>query len=50
MTVTLIPEQLVEGMDVDSPAVVVDTEDTNLDVQKLAVLLAQAYVAMPLFP
>jgi hypothetical protein len=50
MTVTLIPEQLAEGTDHNSESAVVETEDTKVDVQKLAQLLGQAFVAMPLFP
>ena len=49
MTVTLSPQPLADGTDVDNESEVVTTEHTR-DVRELAALLAQAYVAMPLFP
>ena len=50
MTVTLSPQPLADGTDVDNESEVVTTDHTRADVQELAALLAQAYVAMPLFP
>ena len=50
MTVTLIPEQLAEATDLGTEPEVVEPEDKMAEVRKLAALLAQAYVAMPLFP
>ena len=50
MTVTLIPEQLAEATDVGTQREFVEPEDKMADVRKLAALLAQAYVDMPLFP
>ena len=50
MTVTLIPQQLAEETDVGNESENVQAEQTNAQVQKLAELLAQAYVATPLFP
>lgn len=50
MTVTLIPEQLAEATGVGTQGEIVEPEDKTADVRKLAALLAQAYVAMPLFP
>lgn len=50
MTVTLSPEQMTEGGDVDHQSEIVTTEPPKADVQELAALLAQAYVFMPLFP
>lgn len=48
MTVTLSPQQLAEETDVDNA--IVEPDHAKLAVQQLAALLAQAYVAMPLFP
>jgi hypothetical protein len=50
MTVTLIPEQLAEATDLDTAPELVDPDDKKADVHRLAALLAQAYVALPLFP
>lgn len=50
MTVTLIPEQLAEATGVGAEREIVEPGDKMADVRKLAALLAQAYVAMPLFP
>jgi hypothetical protein len=49
MTVTLSPEQLSEETDVDTESETAKTEHTKSDVPDLGWLLAQAYVAMPLF-
>jgi hypothetical protein len=48
MTVTLIPQQPAEETDVANPGPV--ATEHKPDVRRLAVLLAQAYVFMPLFP
>ncbi len=50
MTVTLSPQPLADGTDADNESEVVETARTKPDIQELAALLAQAYVAMPLFP
>ena len=50
MTVTMIPEQLAEATECGSEPEFDEPEDKMADVRKLAALLAQAYVAMPLFP
>ena len=50
MTITLSPQPLADGIDVESESEVVETDHTRADVHELAALLAQAYVAMPLFP
>ena len=49
MTVTLIPEQVAEAIDPGTEGELVEPED-NGEIQKLAALLAQSFVAMPLFP
>jgi hypothetical protein len=50
MTVTLIPQQLTEASDLGTEPELVEPEDEHTDVPKLAALLGQAWVAMPLFP
>jgi hypothetical protein len=49
MTVTLIPQHLADQTDVDDGHEV-ELEHAQADLQQLAALLAQAYVALPLFP
>jgi len=48
MTVTLIPPPVADKTDVDNKPEV--ELDARTDLQQLAALLAQAYVALPLFP
>jgi hypothetical protein len=50
MTVTLSPQQLAEETNVDNESAIVQPDHAKPAVQQLAALLAQAYVAMPLFP
>ncbi len=50
MTLTLPPEQLTQRTDLNNESEAVRPEQTEADVQRLVELLAQAYVAMPLFP
>ncbi len=50
MTLTLTPEQLTERTAVNNESEAVTPEQTKGDAQRLVELLAQAYVAMPLFP
>lgn len=50
MTVTAIPEQLAEATDSGAEREVVEPEDEMAEVRELGALLAQAYVALPLFP
>ena len=50
MTATLIPQQLDEEADVDTGPAIVEFEPAKADTHRLAALLAQAYIAMPLFP
>jgi hypothetical protein len=48
MTVTVDPALVEPDLETDEPERV-ETTETRPDVQALAALLAQAYVAMPLF-
>ena len=50
MTISLIPQQLTETTEVGNQSEVVEAEETKTNMQILAALLAEAYVAMPLFP
>ncbi|HEV3364973.1 MAG TPA: hypothetical protein VG795_12700 [Acidimicrobiia bacterium] len=50
MTVTLIPGQLAEETGVGTESRNVEPEHAKADTQQLAALLAQAYVALSLFP
>lgn len=49
MTVTIIPQQVDEETDVETGFAFVEPEPAK-DMHELAALLAQAYIAMPLFP
>jgi hypothetical protein len=51
MTVTLSPDQPAEGAAVDDESDIIEESPHNkTQVQESAMLLAQAYVGMPLFP
>ena len=50
MTITLNPEHLAEATDLGTEHEFDEPEDKKTDIQQLAALLAQAYVALPLFP
>jgi hypothetical protein len=50
MTVTLNPQDVDQRAEVDNRSEIVDAAETKTDVHELAALLAQAYVAAPLFP
>jgi hypothetical protein len=50
MTVTLSPEQLAEETDFDDESKATTNQHPEADVRELAVLLAQAFVCLPLFP
>ena len=50
MTATLIPQQLDEETDVETGPVIDEPETAKADTNQLALLLAQAYIGIPLFP